>query len=306
MDLRQLAALVAVAEQGSFSAAADFLDTVQSNVSTHVARLERELGARLVDRHNGQLTEEGQVVVERARRIAGELDALTSDVAALRHEVVGTVRMGMIGTTARWLVPRLLERLAEEHPRVHLIVADATSFAVEPLLLGGRLDVAIVTLPFPDPDLTSRPLFDEDLVLVITRDHALADRGQLTMSDLDGVPLLLPAPGTAFRDEVEAAAVAAGVSLVASAELDGVRLIASLTFDGYGPAILPATAVPERLQDNWLRMSVDGLPRRRVGIATRRRGLPGAPTRAVLSVLDRIIANDVAGHYGLHPVDGNR
>ena len=76
MDLRQLSALAAVADHRSFSAAARALHTVQSNVSTHIARLERELGATLVDRSNGQLTEAGELVVARARRIQAELDAL--------------------------------------------------------------------------------------------------------------------------------------------------------------------------------------------------------------------------------------
>src|SRR5437588_11234375 len=99
MDLRQLAALVAVAEHGTFSAAADALHTVQSNVSTHVARLERELGCSLVDRSNAcRLTEEGQAVVERARRIANELEALVAGVAGLRHVVSVYVRHGMRGT----------------------------------------------------------------------------------------------------------------------------------------------------------------------------------------------------------------
>jgi len=94
MDLRQLAALVAVADEGSFSAAARSLNTVQSNVSTHIARLERELGAVLVDRAGGMLTEEGEVVVERARRIQRELESLRTDVASLLHQVSGQVRLG--------------------------------------------------------------------------------------------------------------------------------------------------------------------------------------------------------------------
>src|SRR5579862_5193199 len=102
MDLRQLNAIVAIAEHGSFSAAADALSTVQSNVSTHVKKLERELGNQLVDRSTGEL------VVARARRVIRELDAMTSDVTALSHEVIGTVRLGAIGTAARWLVPQLL------------------------------------------------------------------------------------------------------------------------------------------------------------------------------------------------------
>src|SRR5215468_10518597 len=89
MDLRQLAALVAVADHRSFSAAARALHTVQSNVSTHVARLERELGVTLVDRASGSLTEEGEAVVGRARRVQAELDALVADVASVNSEVSG-------------------------------------------------------------------------------------------------------------------------------------------------------------------------------------------------------------------------
>src|SRR5438046_50437 len=77
--------------------------TGQSNVSTHVARLGRELGVTLVDRAAGRLTEEGEAVVARARRVAAELEALQADVASLRDEVSGPARMGVIGTTARWL-----------------------------------------------------------------------------------------------------------------------------------------------------------------------------------------------------------
>jgi DNA-binding transcriptional LysR family regulator len=300
MDLRQLAAIVAVADTGSFSLAADELHTVQSNISNHIARLEKELGVQLVDRHRGQLTEEGEAVVERARRIAAEVEALLADVAALGNEVEGSVRLGMIGTTARWLVPRLLERLAAAHPKVHLTVVEATSATLEPQLAGGRLDLAVVNLPVPGSDVIGRSLFDEDLVLVVPVGHPLSEISDLSMADLDGVPLLLPATGTAFRNEVEKAAADAGITLVAKADLDGVRLIASLTFDGYGPAILPATAVASTMQDRWQRISVAGLPRRRVGTAARRRGLPSAPARAVLAVLDEIVAADVDSHQGLH------
>jgi len=301
MDLRQLAALVAVAEEGSFSAAADALHTVQSNVSNHVARLERELGAQLVDRQAGALTEEGEAVVARARRIADELEAVVADVAALRHEVTGNVSIGVIGSTARWIVPRLLTLLAARHPKVQLVVYDGTSVTLEPQLAAGRLALAVVHLPVLGSDLIGRHLFDEDLVLVVAKDDPLASRGTLSLEDLDGIPLLLPAIGTAYRDAVQHAANAAGITLLPRAELDGVRLIASLTFDGYGPAILPATAVPAFLQADWRRVPVRGIPRRQVGVALRRRGMPSAPVRAVLSLLDEIAAADVGDMAGLHP-----
>src|ERR1019366_5892420 len=98
MDLRQRNALIAIDDHGSFSAAADALATVQSNISTHVKKLERELGTTLIDRASGDLTEAGELVVARARRATAELDALLSDVMALHHDVAGTVRIGIIGT----------------------------------------------------------------------------------------------------------------------------------------------------------------------------------------------------------------
>ncbi|MGH9208193.1 MAG: LysR family transcriptional regulator, partial [Acidimicrobiales bacterium] len=240
MDLRQLSALVGVAENGSFSAAAYALNTVQSNVSTHVARLERELGAVLVDRSSGSLTEEGHAVVARARRVNEELQGLTADVMGMRHEVVGTARVGMIGTTARWLAPGLLDWLRSKHPRLRLVLVEGNTTTLEPQIHSGRVDLALVNLPVQGADLISTPLFEEDLVLVVRKDHALAHSGSIELADLGGIKLLLPPQGTTYRDELDAAVRPVGVSLSPIAELDGMRLIASLVFEGYGPAILPA------------------------------------------------------------------
>jgi len=299
MDLRQLQALVAIEDTGSFSAAAGALHTVQSNVSSHIARLERELGAQLVDRHSGRLTEEGTVVAQRARRVQAELDAVVADLAALRDQIFGTTRVGMIGTTARWLAPLLLDRMAALHPGVHVLVGDGTSATLEPLLVAGFLDAAVVNVPQASPELEEVPLFDEDLVLVVPEGHPLASRQSVDLAELDGLSLLLPAPGTNFRKEIDQAAAKAGVSLVAHAELDGVRLIASLTQRGYGPSILPATGATDL--DRFVRIGVNGLPRRRVGLVHRRRSRPSAPARAMLEVLRSVVAANLDPALGLHP-----
>lgn len=303
MELRHLQALVAVAEHGSFSAAADFLGTVQSNISAHVARLEREVGATLVDRSAGRLSPEGEVVVSRAYRVLAELDALTADISALREEVAGTVRAGMIGTTGRWLVPVLLGDLSLRHPKVHLVVSDGTTTNLEPILAGGRLDLAVLTSPVPGKDLSFEPLFDEDLVLVApVDDEALGGVEVLQLTDLAGLDLLLPAPGTPFRTEIDAVVKPSGVRLRPRAELDGVRLIATLTFEGYGPSILPASAVPQHLRPRFRGIPVDGLPPRTVGLAVRSRGMPSAPARAVIATLRRIASAPDQLPPGLRPV----
>jgi DNA-binding transcriptional LysR family regulator len=303
MELRHLQALMAVAEHRSFSAAADALGTVQSNVSAHVARLERELGASLVDRAAGTLTPEGEVVVARAHRVAGELEAMAADLGALRQDVAGFVRAGMIGTTARWLVPPLLSDLGARHPNLRLTVAEGTNTLLEPQLAAGRLDMAVLTLPVGGREITFEPLFEEDLMLVAPADdQAWGRAGRVELSDLARVDLLLPAAGTSFRAELDAATKPLGISLRARAEVDGVQLIATLTFEGYGPAILPASAVPPHLRASFRLLQVVGLPARPVGLALRSRAMPSAATRVVLESLRRLVVGTERLPDGLRAV----
>jgi DNA-binding transcriptional LysR family regulator len=305
MDLRQLAALVAVAEAGSFSGAARLLHTVQSNVSTHVARLERELGATLVDRTTGSLTDEGEAVVARARRIRHEMDALRSDVDALMHDVSGTVRLGCIGTVGRWLVPRLLDLLWELHPKVDMVVVDATTTSLLPQLRSATLDLAVVNLPLTDPDVATEALFDEARLVVAPNDHPLARRASVTMSELAEHELLLEPQGTAFRDELDQQASRGGVVLRPLAEVDGLRLMASLAFEGFGAAVLPSTAVPNWLNGAWRLVAVDDLAPRRVGLAHTRRGRLSAPARAVYDAVREVVAGaDQDGVQSLLPARG--
>lgn len=306
MDLRQLSALVAIADHGSFSAAADALSTVQSNVSTHVKKLERELATSLVDRSSGSLTEAGELVVARARRANAELEALLSDVLALRQDVAGTVRIGIIGTTARWLVPQLLDIAPRRYPKLMLVFAESTTTALESQLASGQIDLGVLNLPHTSHDLSVIPLFEEELVLVTARDHPLAASSEISAKELDGVPILLPFRGTAFREELDQALAPLGVHLLPRAEVDGTRLIASLTFEGYGPAILPATAVPGYLRDKWAMIRVREIRPRLVGVAQRPRSLPSAPTRAVLDMLTEIVVEPGRTPAGLTPVQSDR
>ncbi|MHB8670489.1 MAG: LysR family transcriptional regulator [Acidimicrobiales bacterium] len=309
MELRQLAALVALADHGTFTAAADSLHTVQSNVSTHVARLEREVGAVLFDRGNGRLTPEGEVVADRARRIQGELDGLVSDVAAFAHDVSGHVRIGIIATTARWLAPLLLNAMEEAHPRVRVVVVDASTTSLVPQVVSGRLDLAVINLPLDDPDLAVAELFSEDLLVVAPPGHPIGRLETVGLDELGDVALLLPPPGTALRQELDAAASAAGVVLQARAEVDGPHLLASLVHDGRGVGIVPATAVRDASGSGaagrgsgapWDRVVLRGLPRRHVGVAQRRRSMPAAPVRALQSVLAEVIALHADGEAGVH------
>lgn len=298
MDIRQLNALVAVVDHGTFSAAAKALHTVQSNVSTHIARIERDLGVTLIDRSTGTLTEEGEVVVNRARRVQAELEAIKLDVTALRDEVSGVVRIGMIGTTGRWLLPRLLDTVAAAHPRVRLQVVDATTTSLLPQVVAGSLDLAIVNLPIDHPDLDVNPLFDEEPMIIAPLDHPLAAYDVVEPQDLAKHPLLLNPPGVAFRDALDQDLEAHDVELTPKAEVDGMRLLASLAADGFGAAVLPATAAVATAPQ-WKRVPVRGLTPRRVGLVSNRRVPPSATNRAVRSILFDVVTAHATDQDGI-------
>ncbi len=301
MDLRQLHALLAVAEHRSFSAAARALHTVQSNVSTHIARLETELGSTLIDRARGKLTSEGEIVADRARRIIGELRSIEHDLASLSDEVSGHVRLGIIGTTARWIVAPLLDALQGAYPLIEMVIIEATTTSLLPQLVSERLDAAVVNLPVDHPDVDTRPLFDEDRIVVVPSGHPLTAYDQLTLAELEPHPVLMPPTGTAFRDEIETDARRARVTLTPLAEVDGLRLLTSMAFQGFGPALVPASAAPRYLDGDWVRIPVEGLSRRAVGIGIPRRSPPSAPTRAVIDTLVELVTTSGTHHANIVP-----
>ena len=300
MDLRQLNHLIAVAEHQSFSAAARALHTVQSNVSTHVAKLEKELGAALIDRHTMQPTAEGRAVLERARRIRTELQAINDDIVSIRHEVAGEVRIGCIGTTGRWMASPLLGRLAERHPALRPVLVDATTTSLTPRVLDGDLDMAIVNTPVVEAGLESEPLFDEERIIVAPTDHPLADRGTINVADLAEHPVMLTPRGTTFRDAIDQELAAVGVRLTAAAEVDGLRLLASLAYQGYAPALLPASAVSGYPDGDWSLVHVEGLARRSVGLVRNRRTTPSMPIRAAREVVLDVIREIAPRQPGIH------
>lgn len=301
MDIKQLQALLAIADHGSFSAAARALATVQSNISGHIGRLERELRATLVDRPSGHLTDEGEIVATRARRILHEMEDIEADIASRGDQVEGDARIGSIGTTARWLMPRLLPAIGREHPGIRMTVHDGATSTLLPRVASAEIDAAIVHVPADVADFDVTALFAEDLLLLVHSRHRLADRESVSIVELASHPLLLAPAGSALRRSVDRAAASRGVSLHPQAEIDGVRLLASLAFEGFGPAVVPASAVPGWLRGDFVRIAVPELPRRRVGWVQRRRPRPNLATLAVAQMVRGIVARHGERTPGVHP-----
>jgi len=271
MDLRQLEALLAVAEEGSFTAAADRLHTVQSNVSGHVHQLESELGVQLLVRgRRGTVpTEFGTLVLDRARAIRGELGALRKDLSMLQGLETGHATLGVVGTVSRLLVPALVEEMRRVAPALSLRLTEGASERLAVEVADRELASAVVTEPVSDPRLVVEHLRDEDLVGLAPAGLELGAREPVPLATFAAHPLILPPNGNPLRDEVDVAARAEHVELRVPIEVEGIRLIADLVASGAGVSILPETAVPDDHPAVRV-VRIAGMPPRRLALITAR------------------------------------
>jgi DNA-binding transcriptional LysR family regulator len=306
VTLSQLRVLLAVEEQASFSRAAEQLGVVQSNVSAQLASLETALGVHLVDRHGGCLTPEGRVAARHARRVSAELHALDSDLANLRGEIDGVVHIGLIATAAHWLTPPLLHAAQHRYPAVRVIVEEGTSVGLVDRLVEAHVDLAVIDGSAVRSDVIFEALFEEELIAAIPASTQQPSDHFIGLGELAEYPLILPAPNTAYREQLDCAARSSSATLRPIAEVDGVRLIAALVAEGHGSAILPTTAVLGWPGDLCYLRSIRGLPPRTVGIARPTIAAGHAAIRAVNALLHELIAQELAAMNGLHPPSADR
>lgn len=290
MLLRHLETLLAIAEEGSFTGAADALNTVQSNVSEQVRQLEAELGVPLLvrSRKGAHPTEFGAVVLERARRVDRELEAMLADLSMLRGLESGHARLGVVGTASRWLVPDLVADLHDRAPGVRLRVNEGASERLFSEVLEGELAQAVVTEPVTDRRLDVEPLLEEALVAVVGVDAELPPE-PVPLRALVAFPLVLPPVGNPLRIELEAMADAQGITLRVPIEVEGIRLIGDLVAAGNYASILPETAIPP-VVENVRIVTIDKMPPRRLALIRARDIQLSLADQAVRESIDRIIA----------------
>lgn len=201
MDLGQLRQLDAIARAGTMSAAAELVHLSQPALSRSLARLERELGARLFDRPGRRLVlnEAGRVAVERARAILREESVLRSELADLARRE-RTLRVGTVAPAPLW---RLTALLVERFPERLLTSETLGDEEVVEGVLGGRLDLGISLRPHSQTVLRSVPLMVENLALCLPPDHPLAGRSEVSLAEIDGESVLLYAAIGFWRGIVE-------------------------------------------------------------------------------------------------------
>lgn len=244
MELHQLRYLVAVADHGSFTAAAEELLVSQSGVSAQVAKLEKELGHRLLDRSGRTVvpTAEGDEILVHARAVARAVQAVRTTADELTGLVRGHVRLGtVIGCT----IPGYLRGFADfrsAHPDVSVTVTEDNSDRLIADLERGRLDVAVVAHAAPLPAaLGPRTLIREPLAAVVPNRHPWADYDRVPLSELADVTVLSLPEGTGVRAALAETAAAEQVPIVPAVAAHSPSAVLALAELGSGVGLLTAS-----------------------------------------------------------------
>lgn len=255
MDLKQLRALLVVAETGNVTRAAQVLHIVQPAVSRQLRLLEEDVGARLFERerHGMVLTEAGRVLVEHARRALLELERARAGIAGGEQEPGGVVTLGLLPSTVEEVAPALVAEVARRYPAVRLRLEVGFSGILSGWLRAGDVDAAVLYgAAERSPEIDSEPLVDEALWVVAPPAAELRASRPVPLASLAGRPMILPSAPHGIRALVTHACAVSGVELQVAIETNALEVQRSLVLAGHGWTILPPIALAADLRAGLL------------------------------------------------------
>jgi DNA-binding transcriptional LysR family regulator len=276
MDSVLLESFLAVAEEGTITAAAERVHISQSALSRRLQQLELELGAQLMvrGRHGVELTALGRQVLVHARALVGGHEELHREVEAHLGLQQGTVRLGGGATVTSYLFPAAIARFQAEHPGVRFYVKEAGSHEVAADVAGGGVELGVVTLPVPTEGLVVSDLMVDDIVLVAAVGHPVLER-PLRTPDLNAQTFIAFEPGSAIRQIIDARLRRAGVEPEVVMELRSIPSILQMVASTRSLAFVSRLSLDA---DPSVRaVPVKGLSiSRKLGVVTRK-GFPLSP-----------------------------
>lgn len=261
--LELLVTFVRVVETGSVTQAAQDLRLSQPAVTKRLARLEGELGHRLLERGSDRVipTAAGELVYRHARRLADGVQHLRADLQALAAPGRGELRLAAVDTMVLYTLPALLAEYRRRYPLVAVHVRIGSIQETVDLVLRAEADVGLVTVPVEEPRLVAHPLFWDPVVVAAAPEVAEGLPSPLGLEELARAGVITYAAGSRFRTYVDAALAERGVRLEASMEFDNHEAVRVMALLGYGAALVPETVVRQDLASGRLRrLEVRGMP----------------------------------------------
>jgi LysR family hydrogen peroxide-inducible transcriptional activator len=270
---------VAVARERHFGHAAQTCFVSQPTLSVAIKKLEEELGVTLFERGPGEVsvTPVGQRVVEQAQRVLEEASRVKELAAAGNDPLAGTLRLGAIYTIGPYLLPRLIPVLRRLAPGMQLMIQENFTHRLAEMLKQGEVDVILVALPFAEPGVSTRAVYDEPFLVAVPQGHALEKKKHISADELARESLLLLGSGHCFRDQVldlcsNVQRTKRG-ALARTLEGGSLETIRQMVASGVGVTVLPATAVqPGESSGGLIRIRpfARPVPDRRVVLAWRK------------------------------------
>lgn len=252
MNLRDLKYVIAVAETRHFGKAAEKCFVSQPTLSGQIKKLEEELGVALFERTNRsvEITPVGEAILEHARRIMEQADAIQQLASAQQDPLAGPLRIGAIPTISPFLMPLILAPLKKHHSQMRLVLSEEMTDILTRRLLQHEIDAALLATDVDEPGLKAIPLFDEPFWVAYPRKHKFYTKDRITLRDLDSENMLLLSEGHCFADQ------AMDVCHLESRQPEGemadlrassLETLIQLVRAGYGITLVPALA----LQASW-------------------------------------------------------
>jgi LysR family hydrogen peroxide-inducible transcriptional activator len=244
MNLRDLRYLVALADERHFGRAADRCYVSQPTLSAQIRKLEEYLGVTLVERQPKRvtLTETGEKVVERARRLLLEADAIVEVAKTDRDPLAGPLRLALIPTVGPYLLPHVARPLKRALPRLKLMLYEYQTGPLLEKLRDGELDLGILALPVSVDGLATAELYEEPFTLAVPANHPLAARERVRVADLEGEALLLLEDGHCLRDQALEVCSRINVGEEGDYRATSLETLRQMVAAGHGVTLLPELA----------------------------------------------------------------
>ena len=274
MTLNELRYIVAVAHERSFGRAAQRCFVSQPALSVAIQKLEEELGTKLFERGKTEIamTPVGARVVEQAQRVLEEAARIKEIAQTGRNPLVGPLKLGVIFTIAPYLLPDLIPALHAIAPQMPLDIEENLTEQLEIALKSGRVDAAVIALPFNPPGIVTEFLYEEPFQVVVPQGHKWTKRKSVNPDELAGEHTILLAVGHCFRDQVLDACPElnrADTHITRTTSLETVR---NMVASGLGVSVLPRDALTPKYHSQLV-VPVPfarPVPSRRVALAYRK------------------------------------
>jgi len=292
-DLHKWRAFLAIAELGSITRAALYLDQDQSVLSRRINALERECNARLFNRtgRGVNLSEVGERLFPLVQTLLNDAERLELELNGEAREPAGEVTLGLLPSTAHPLIRRLFSRLRQQFPKVHLKILEGSSGQIEEWLTDSRVDIAILYRYGDKCAPGEQALAYVDSYLVGAAGDARTQAGEITFDQLDGLPFILPGAPNGLRNALDGLARARKITIAPLIEADSLPLMKSIVEHEKMYTVLPLHAVWQEVQEGRLSIAAlrDPTMSRIISMAFSRSKGPGRTVMEVAAQIEALV-----------------